>query len=88
MLVFAFIYEGVPAWDKADGVVTLFPVGGPEIRVELDEASAAAACAPSRCWRTTGGQLTVNREVKYIQGAQDALDRAYDWGMDWAPGRK
>jgi tellurite resistance protein TerA len=36
----------------------------------------------------TGGTLSVQREVKYIQGAQDALDRAYGWGMDWSPGRK
>jgi len=87
VLVFAFIYDGVPAWDKADGVVTLFPVNGPEIRVELDEASGSRMCAIALL-ENTGGTLSVQREVKYIQGAQDALDRAYDWGMDWSPGRK
>jgi tellurite resistance protein TerA len=87
VLVFAFIYDGVPAWDKADGVVTLFPVGGPEIRVELDEASGSRMCAIALL-ENTGGTLSVQREVKYIQGAQDALDRAYGWGMDWSPGRK
>jgi len=35
-----------------------------------------------------GGDLTVRREVRYIEGAQDALDREYGWGMDWARGRK
>ena len=87
ILVFAFIYEGVPAWDKADGVVTLSPVGGPEIRVELDESSGSRMCAIALL-ENRGGQLVVNREVKYINGAQDALDRAYSWGMDWSPGRK
>ncbi len=87
VLVFAFIYDGVPAWDKADGVVTLFPVNGPEIRVELDEASGSRMCAIALL-ENTGGTLSVQREVKYIQGAQDALDRAYGWGMDWSPGRK
>jgi len=87
VLVFAFIYDGVPAWDKADGVVTLYPVGGPEIRVELDEASGSRMCAIALL-ENEGGTLRVGREVKYIKGAQDALDRAYSWGMDWAPGRK
>ena len=87
LLVFAFIYEGVPAWDKADGVVTLRPVGGPEIRVELDESSGSRMCAIALL-ENAGGQLRVNREVRYINGAQDALDRAYSWGMDWSPGRK
>ena len=87
ILVFAFIYEGVPAWDKADGVVTLSPANGPEIRVELDESSGSRMCAIALL-ENRGGQLVVNREVKYINGAQDALDRAYGWGMDWSPGRK
>lgn len=87
VLVFAFIYDGVPAWDKADGVVTLFPVGGPEIRVELDESSGTRMCAIALL-ENEGGTLRVEREVKYINGAQDALDRAYGWGMDWSPGRK
>jgi tellurite resistance protein TerA len=33
ILVFAFIYEGVPNWASADGVVTLYPSSGPEIEV-------------------------------------------------------
>ncbi len=35
--MFAFIYEGVPNWAAADGVVTLHPASGPEIEVRLDE---------------------------------------------------
>ena len=87
ILVFAFIYEGVPAWDKADGVVTLFPVGGPEITVALDESSGTRMCAIALL-ENDGGALSVGREVKYINGAQDALDAAYGWGMDWRRGRK
>ena len=87
ILVFAFIYEGVPAWDKADGVVTLYPQGAAPIEVRLDEASGSRMCALALL-ENRGGQLVVNREVRYINGAQDALDRAYGWGMDWSPGRK
>ncbi len=87
ILVFAFIYEGVPAWDKADGVVTLYPVGAAPIEVKLDESSGTRMCAIALL-ENAGGALDIRREVQYIQGAQDALDRAYGWGMDWTPGRK
>lgn len=87
LLVFAFIYEGVPAWDKADGVVTLFPPGQGEIEVRLDEHSGTRMCAIALL-EASGGELKVRREVQYINGAQDALDRAYGWGMDWKAGRK
>ncbi len=87
ILVFAFIYDGVPAWDKADGVVTLHPQGSAPIEVRLDESSGTRMCAIALL-ENQGGALMVNREVKYINGAQDALDRAYGWGMDWSPGRK
>ncbi len=87
ILVFAYIYEGVPAWDKADGVVTLFPVGGAPIEVRLDEGAGARMCAIALL-TNTGGALTINREVRYIEGSQSTLDRAYNWGMDWSAGRK
>lgn len=87
ILVFAFIYQGVPAWDKADGVVTLYPQGQPEIEVRLDESSGSRMCAIALL-ENSGGQLNIRREVQYIQGAQDKLDAAYGWGMDWTPGRK
>ena len=38
IMVFAFIYEGVPNWAAANGVVTLFPATGPQIEVRLDES--------------------------------------------------
>lgn len=88
ILVFAFIYEGVPAWDQADGVVTLFPATGQPIEVRLDEnAGGARSCAIAHI-DNTQGQFEIRREVQYINGAQDALDRAYGWGMNWQAGRK
>jgi tellurite resistance protein TerA len=87
VLVFAFIYEGTPAWDQANAVVTLFPVEGPELRIELDEHRPSRTCAIALL-SNTGGDLTVSREVQYIDGAQDKLDAAYGWGLDWRPGRK
>ncbi len=88
VLVFAFIYEGVPAWDQANAVVTLFPVAGPPIEIVLDEPRKGARSCAIAMLENVGGELIVRREVRYIDGAQDALDAAYSWGLDWRPGRK
>lgn len=37
ILIYAFIYEGVPNWSEADGIVTLNDPNGPAIEVKLDE---------------------------------------------------
>jgi len=87
ILVFAYIYQGVPAWDRADAVVTLVPQEGAPIEVRLDEHSGARMCALALL-QNDGDGLVVKREVRYVDGSQSALDRAYGWGMDWTPGRK
>jgi tellurite resistance protein TerA len=87
ILVFAYIYEGVPAWDKADGVVTLYPQGGAPLEVLLDEHSGARTCAIAMI-ESTGDGVSVRREVRYIDGTQRALDEAYNWGLTWASGKK
>jgi tellurite resistance protein TerA len=88
VLVFASIYEGALNWAAADGVVTLFPASGPEVEIRLDEADSRSPMCAIALLENTGGELHVRREVRYVQGAQDALDRAYSWGMNWTPGRK
>ena len=88
VLVFAFIYSGTPNWAGASGVVTLFPAAGPQVEVLLDEpASGQPTCAIAML-ENVGGEVVVRREVRYIKGAQDKLDEAYGWGMDWRAGRK
>lgn len=87
ILVFAYIYEGVPAWDKADGVVTLHPVGAAPIEVRLEGSSNTKMCAIALL-ENQSGQLQVRREVRYIQGMHQVLDQAYGWGLNWTAGRK
>ncbi len=88
ILVFALIYEGVPNWGQADAVVTMYPANGPQIEVRLDEHDPRARLCAIALIQNQGGQLVVNREVRYVHGGQDVLDRTYGWGMDWTPGRK
>jgi tellurite resistance protein TerA len=88
VLVFAFIYEGVPNWAAADGVVTLFPVAGPQIEVRLDEADNKSPMCAIAMLENVNGDLSVRREVRYLHGGQRLLDETYNWGMKWAAGRK
>lgn len=88
ILIYAFIYEGVPNWAAADGVVTLFPTHGPQVEVRLDSPVDGARSCAVALLQNSGGGLTVHREVQYINGSQSAIDKAYDWGLNWTPGRK
>ncbi|MEO9138703.1 MAG: tellurium resistance protein [Jatrophihabitans sp.] len=88
VLVFALIYEGAANWAAARGVLTIFPVGAQPIEVLLDDPrDGARICAVAQLINTGGG-LTVQREVNYLNGAQRLLDETYGWGMNWTPGRK
>lgn len=87
VLIFAYIYEGVPNWAAADGVVTLYPQGAQPVEVRLDEGSNRNFCAIAML-TNEGGSLKINREVNYISGSQSDLDRTYGWGMNWTAGRK
>jgi tellurite resistance protein TerA len=88
VLVFACIYQGVPSFDQANGVITLFPATGPAVEVRLDEQAGGSRMCAVALIEGNGGLLSVRREIRYIKGTQSALDQAYGWGMNWARGRK
>ncbi len=88
VLIFAMIYEGAPNWAAVDGVVTLSPINGPQIEVRLDASSQASRICAVAQLINQGNDLVVQREVRYIDGGQSVLDKAYGWGMNWTPGRK
>lgn len=88
VLVFAFIYEGAANWAAAQGVVTLYPAVGPQIEVLLDDPRDGARICGIAVLTGGAGDLSVRREVNYVNGGQRALDEAYGWGMNWKAGRK
>lgn len=88
ILIFTYIYEGTPNWAGADGVVTLYPQGSAPIEVRLDESSPQARTCAIAMLDNTGNDLSVRREVRYVNGSQSELDQAYAWGMKWSAGRK
>lgn len=88
ILVFAYIYQGAPNWSAADGVVTLYPPTGTPVEVRLDSPDNRARSCVIALLKHDKGSLTVTREVKYVHGTQDAVSKAYRWGLKWTAGRK
>jgi tellurite resistance protein TerA len=88
VLVFAYIYQGAPAFDAAHGVVTLYPREGQPIEVRLDEHAGDRPMCAVALLENTGGDLVIRREVRYIAGFHQQLDDAYSFGMNWKAGRK
>jgi tellurite resistance protein TerA len=88
LLVFALIYEGAANWAAAKGLVTLIPAGAPPIEVQLDDPRDGARICAIATISEQHGDVTITREVNYIHGVHDALDRVYGWGLRWTPGRK
>jgi tellurite resistance protein TerA len=88
VLVFACIYSGAADFEQANGVVVLTPPDGPPVEVRLDEQGRGSRMCAIALLKGNGSTLSVRREVKFVKGGQDVLDREYSWGMNWAPGRK
>jgi tellurite resistance protein TerA len=88
ILIFAYIYEGAADWERANGVVTVYPQSGPQIEVRLGGQGETDKFCAVALLTSEHGVLTLNREVRYIAGSQSDLDRAYGWGIRWVAGRK
>lgn len=85
VLIYAFIYEGVPNWDGTDGIVTLH-VQGQEIETRLTEGQPRLGmCAVARL--INDGGIRVERINRYFNGHKD-MDQAFGWGFRWQAGRK
>lgn len=87
VLIYAFIYEGVPTWDKTDGIVTVHVPEQPPIETRLTEGeNRRTLCAIARLVNENGS-IKVERINQYFKG-QDEMDRAFGWGFRWSSGSK
>ncbi|WP_237386255.1 TerD family protein [Xenorhabdus sp. Sc-CR9] len=87
VLIYAFIYEGVPSWDKTDGVVTIHVPDQPPIETRLTEGqNNKGMCAIARLVNENGA-IKVERINQYFRGHKE-MDRAFGWGFRWTSGSK
>ncbi|MCN9243626.1 Tellurium resistance [Streptomyces sp. RY43-2] len=88
LLVFVYIYDQTPAFDRTHAVVTLYPSSGPRIEIGLDERHPQARSCAVVLIEKVKDELVVRREVKFVYGFQAELDRLYGWGLQWGRGYK
>ena len=87
VLIFTFIYSGVPNWRATDAVVRLEIAGQPEIETRLSEGDdSLPMCAIARI-AIDGGQVRIERLDRYFRDHRD-MDRAFGWGFRWKAGSK
>lgn len=87
VLIYTFIYDGVPNWAATNGVVTVYAPDAQPVQVALDEAQGGLSMCAIATIVNDNGKMRVQREVKYFKG-HEPMDRAFGWGMHWVAGRK
>lgn len=87
ILIYAFIYEGVPNWAAADGVAMVRMAGHPDIEVRLDSPEANQGLCAIAMLENDGGRLKLTKEERYFRDHRE-LDMAYGWGLRWVAGSK
>ncbi|GAB2829100.1 hypothetical protein GCM10027073_67310 [Streptomyces chlorus] len=88
LLVFVYIYDQTPAFDRTQAMVTLYPGNGPRIEISLDERHPQARSCAVVMIENIKEEIIVRREVKFVYGFQGELDRLYGWGLQWGRGFK
>jgi uncharacterized protein involved in tellurium resistance len=88
LLVFVYIYDQTPAFDRTHAIVTLYPSNGPRIEIGLDERHPQARSCAVVMIENVKGEIVVRREVRFVYGFQAELDRLYGWGLQWGRGYK
>jgi tellurite resistance protein TerA len=92
VVIFAFIYRGVPNWAATDGVVTIAAPTQAPIEVRLDQGGNEMMCAVALI-DNQGGRLQVTKLVEYFRqegstSAHELLDRRFGFGLRWTKGSK
>lgn len=87
LLVFAFIYDGVPDWSAADGRVVVSIPGQRSYEVRMDEATRGLSMCAIALLENTGNQIRATRLARYFRGHEE-MDHAFHWGLRWKAGSK
>ena len=86
VVIFAFIYQGVPNWAETDAVVTIYVPEQPPIEIRLIEGQPLGMCGIVELVNQKGN-IEVRRHVEYVKGHKE-LDRAFNFGLRWVAGSK
>jgi tellurite resistance protein TerA len=86
VVLFAFIYDGVPNWAETDAVVTIYVPDQPPIEIRLTEGQPLGMCGIVELINQSGS-IQVQHHVSYVGGHRE-LDQAFSFGLRWIAGSK
>lgn len=87
IVIYCFIYEGVPNWNATDGVVTIHAPNQPPVETRLTEGSNRLNMCAVVTLNNDNEQLRITREDRYFAGHRE-LDKHYGFGFQWQRGKK
>lgn len=88
MVVYAYIYDGVPDWRTSDAVVTVRVPGCETVEVKMDEQNSDKRfCAIAELLFNTDNTVTVRKLITFHNG-HSSCGRMYDWKLDFKPAKK
>lgn len=85
-LIFAYIYEGIPSWDKANAGIRVTIPNQPELIANIDSHERRGMCAIALL-ENGGNDIKVTKLIDYFDNHRE-LDRAYGFGFNWKRGTK
>lgn len=88
ILVYAFIYDGTPAWDQAKARVSIKLPSHPEILVHLDNHSQGEGMCAIALLENINGNFQIRKDVRYFSRGHYEMDHEYGWGLRWKAGTK
>ena len=87
VLIYTYIYEGVPNWAGTDGVVTAKVPGQPVLEVPMGSRMERLPFCAIAMLEMSGGNIQITRLISFHQGHEDC-DKTYSWGLRWVAGSK
>lgn len=88
VLVYTFIYEGVANWQQADATVTIKYPGAEDLIVKMDDFNTRKMMCGLVLFENVNNQtFSVEKIVQFYDGHR-ALDKAFNWGLNWVAGKK
>jgi tellurite resistance protein TerA len=92
ILIFTFIYDGVPNWATTNAVVTIEMPGQAPLEVRLDNGTDASMCAIAMI-ENNGGSLQVTKLVEYFEPigkkmTHELMNDRFNFGLRFKAGSK
>jgi tellurite resistance protein TerA len=87
VLIYLYIYDGLPQWAAADPRVIVDVPGEEDLAVSLDvKDEHLPVCAVGGLENVRGG-IKLTNYTEYFPGHAE-MDRAFGYGLDWGDGKK